>query len=363
MRRSTLHLTAAGLAASLLVGCAAGKYYGAAERYRDRNPHAAAEYLALCLREDPSHAEAIALLDEIGKKIAQDHASKITTLEASGKFPDAVAACDRVIAARDFIVKLPGQISIYYEPEQRTDFAKKSATYFYDEGAALKSRENFKDAAVAFRRCMGFQRTFKDAKAQYDECKANATTKLEINDFRANRGEAQGLARRLSQQFGTGIKGKRPEFLEIVSSAGTADLIGTIDADYEDTGWVEDRFENTTTVDEQVGTDELGNPIYEQRNVSASWSVYSRSTRLSLSISYEVKSRRGVSVTADSASGSAQDSYTYRSPYSGDSRAVPFDVSMMTEERREVAGFDALANQITPAAMEKLVNSLYNYYK
>ena len=77
----------------------------AAKATRPKNPHAALEYLARILKEDPANQEAINLANEIGKEIAADADAKVRHFEEGKKYAQAVAVCDRVLATRSFLKK------------------------------------------------------------------------------------------------------------------------------------------------------------------------------------------------------------------------------------------------------------------
>src|SRR5438309_621428 len=92
----------------LASGCAASKFNDAATQVRPKNPHAAIEYLAQALKADPKNEESLAMLKEIVQNLAEDHATRVKELERSGKFADAVAQCDRLIATKKLVSELPG---------------------------------------------------------------------------------------------------------------------------------------------------------------------------------------------------------------------------------------------------------------
>ena len=58
----------------------------AAKATRPKNPHAALEYLARILKDDPANQEAINLANEIGKEIAADADAKVRHFEEGKKY-------------------------------------------------------------------------------------------------------------------------------------------------------------------------------------------------------------------------------------------------------------------------------------
>lgn len=368
---------ACAVAASLLGGCASRAYYGAAMRYQGGDPHAAIEYLALCLREDPEHEDARALMESTIKRIADEHAAKVATLEGAGKYADAVSQCDRVAVTRDVVTKV-GRFTFFYDPDQRRHLAKRAAAAFYEEGSALEGKPAFKDAAVRYRLCLAFERTYEDARERYQRCKDQATIRLHVVPFEGD----PSLAGVVGMKLSTEVKAKKPEFLDLVAADAEPHqrLSGRVLTTYQDSGWLAQQMSNSgsfqdplrnpdgTLVKDAKGNTVMGPPY----TVSATWTVYTRTTAASVDVSFDVRTADGArSVYGDASADAAEDSARYRSAFETNSaegfkrhgRAVVGDYMDLTTERRDPRAPQQLAADLLPARISQLAASVYNFYK
>ncbi|MBI3723341.1 hypothetical protein HY251_05220 [bacterium] len=356
----------AGLAAAS-AGC--HSYYRAAERTRPQNPHAACEYLAKCLEDDPNDEDAIKLLNEIGKKIAVDHSEQVAELERSGRYEDAVAQCDRVIATRVLIAQLPGKVDVVHEAEERSKNAVQAAAKAYAVGLNLEKQHDQKGAARRFRVAMAFVPGYRDAPAHYAAMVKAATLRCAFAGFHGNN-YGRSLARDAGERFKNKIVEMNPEFLEIVGAndaSARGRLTGVIDADYGDTGWVGTRGRNSIQVNDTNpdGTwkvDANGNFIF--KTVSASWVVYDRTTSMTLTIKYEiVDAKTGGSLDAGQFSANDSDSGRYAGDFRGDMNAVPYDVQGMSRDRPGLRTFQDLAKPKVEVAVDEMSAKVFRRFK
>lgn len=361
----------------LLVGCAASKYYDAAQQIRTKNPHAAIEYLALCLKEDNAHAEAIKLMDDLGKEIASDHAGKVKGFTRSKKYAAAVASCDRVFTTKELIKALPGNVEIYYDGEERVKLAELAAGVNYERGARLADQGAHKKAAIEFRRALGFVPGYKDAQARYDGSKSNALVRMAFEPFRANQAAAF-LANDYRRDLHGMIAELNPEFLQVSLKRGpttTQTLSGRLTGKFGDTGWTQRPQKNTRTISEKIGVDEQGNELFKQYDVTATWVIYTRKTSASLTISYEIKRADGTTVDAGKGTMKTSDFKQYASDFGGDTQdpnywnVVPGKVKNLPRQSTEPGSFRALATGLSKLwtkkgrPVYKFAHKIYRKYK
>ncbi len=366
-------IAAACVGALALGGCAAAKNMDAAKATRPKNPHAALEYLARILKEDPANQEAINLANEIGKEIAADADAKVRHFEEGKKYAQAVAVCDRVLATRSFLKKVPGNIDIFVNEEERPRLAKLAAQQFYDRADGLAKETpvtvpTAKKAAIAFRRSLGFVPGFRDAQQRYESMRDAAMTRVAFGRFKCARG-TDFLVPRFQSELKEIITGLNPEFLEISGNRNpqtNAVLTGTIEASFNDTGWRGSKKKNKVTKQRQIGTEQVqtgtdaqGNPIieeqpvYEEYTLVATWTEFERRTAATLTLRYEIRDLQGNQMDAGSGSLKMSDQKQYAGQFGGTTGeedyedAIPFYVKQMPKQRVEPASFEQLCNAMS----------------
>jgi hypothetical protein len=352
------------LAVTLATGCATAKYMDAAKATRPKNPHAALEYLALVLKNDSANKEAITLADEIGKEIAAQADAKVRDHERGKKYAQAVAVCDRVIATRDFLKKVPGNIDIFVNEEERPRLAGLAAEDFYGRADKLSSRgtgASAKKSAIAFRRSLGFVPGFKDAQARYEQQREAAMTHMAFGKFNCSQG-TDFLIPGFKGQLKEIIMDMNPEFLSISGrrdSKTNAILTASIQGGFGDTGWKQRKQKNSVDKSREVGTDEKGNPVYEDYTITATWIVYTRKTNATLNLSYQIRDGKGGQVDAGSGRMKISDAKQYVSNFGGDTGedeyqdAIPYDVQQLPKQKTEPANFNQLATAMSEGWAKK----------
>lgn len=355
-----------GLAAlgAVLTGCATGAYLDAAKGLRSRNPHASIEYLALVLKNDPANGEAILLADEIGKEIAGNADTKIRDYERAKKYAQAVAVCDRVIATRDLLASVPGNVDIFVDEEQRPKYAKLAAEQFYARGDKLSgvdSTESKQKAAIAFRRANGFVAGFKDALARYETNRDAGTTHMAFGKFKYARG-LEFLVNRFQSSLRETVDSLDPEFLKITGKRNpdtNAVLQATIEGSFNDSGWTERPQRNEVTKTRQIGNDEQGQPVYEDYTIRATWVVYTRKTSATLNLSYIVKDEQGNQLDAGTGRMNLKDMKQWVGNFGGDTGeeeygdAIPYEVQQLPKQKSEPANFRQLTTRMSERWAQK----------
>lgn len=380
MRTIELLSAAAVLALS---GCAAGKYYDAAQRYRSKNGHACLEYLALCLKEDPNHEEAKAMALEVGRALAEETASKTEQMSRDGKYEGAVGECDRMLVSANLISTMPGNMSVFADADLRARMADKAAAQFYEQGTGFESSDA-KKAAICFRRALGFKKGYKDAQARYNKAREAALIKLELPAFVVESKDGNELAQMVTTKFRAALGELKSEFMTLAAAGAPADgrIVGKIMAGYEDSGLQEERksHEHSEPV---MATDANGNQLYDQSgnpiqatdaagnplvNVyRAQWSVFQRRTAASITISYDIVMKDGTTVISGSKDGSAEASVVYRSHINGHVQAVrnsptPDDENL-PDRQQGIASPGQLAAGLVEERVKLLAKQIFDHYK
>lgn len=348
-------------------GCKASNYIKAAEETRPKNAHAACEYLALALKEDPTNQKAIDELKEIGQKIAEEHAANVAELERSGRFAEAVAQCDRVIATRKLLTELPGNIDIFTNADDRTRLAKKASQKYLAEGKQFQAAGNAKKAAQAFCLAKGFDPANTEAATLYESSKAAATLRVAIARFSCNR-QGTNLAQAVTDRFFDKMVEKKPQFLALSHEGegqAQATLVGTIQAAYKDTGWVEKpghRSERKSRVSKDADgnprLDPGGNQIYEDYTAEAHWVLHERGTALDLTIGYQVKLADGTVKWAGTTSEHGGDHKKWVSDVHGDRDVLPEEIRELPKDPQEPRDFAGLSSGMVDPMVEKLTHEL-----
>jgi hypothetical protein len=345
-------------------GCAAGAYYEAAEKMRTINPHAAIDYVSLALAEDPDHEKTIDLISELGSRIRDDHRERIETLEKNGQWEEAVAQCDRVIASADVVAHLPHGIQIYHDPEERTRFAKRAAKKFYDQARKLEDEKHGKEAAIAYRRALGFVTNFEDALDRYQRAQKGATVRVAVIGFEAADPHGRALCQPLARGTLASCIAKNPEFLQVVpkeklDDSCTGKLVGTVEAArFTDSNWVAHPGRNETTK-RVKGKDGL----YYDKRVECTWVVYDRQTRFELTASYQVEdAKTGAALAAAKSSKSAGDSKKYIQVH-GDEEALPSELEGLPRTPVEPSGQQQLGTICAEQVSDELGLELFKAFK
>ncbi len=357
-------------AAPLLGGCAAGQFYDAAAAIQTRNPHAAMEYAALCLQEDPEHRDAHILVGEkILKLIAMEHEAKVKAMVEAGNYEQAVADCDRVVASAYLARTLPGSNYQIFHEDHRAELAGQAAEKFYRLGERYRDEGDPKEAAKAFRRALGFRTSYRDARAQYDACVAAAKTYLYVAcDARGADPEAvrvilEGIPRAARQR---GLA-----FLEFVDEPGQANAVCRVrveEAAHHDTGWQAREGSNEVWVTKRdpntgqaIVDPKTGQALQEKKR--GWWTEYSREVSYRFRVGFTVEPRRaGDPAPSGSAGASRSDAGRY-AQWSGASAAVPLDVQSLPSSPSRLRSRRDLAVDSASACIDDLAHQLFLAYE
>jgi hypothetical protein len=357
------------LAAFMATGCAASDYVKAAQQVRPKNPHAAVEYLGQALKADPKNEEALALLKDVAGSIAEDHATRVADLERSGKFADAVAQCDRVLATRKLVTELPGGVDIFVNADIRTKLAKKASEKALTEGKAFHANGNDKKAAQSACIAKGFDPGNAEAQKCYDDWKKAATIQVAVAKFASASHHGQSISNDVTRRFFDKIVEKNPQFIALVHEGEgnpQAKLVGNIGVDFKDAGWkdipghrAEKKLREKRDSSGAALVDDKGNTIYEEYRAEVHWVLHERSTSLGMTLGYQVKMNDGTVKWAKEVSDRASDAKKWVSDVRGDKSVLPSEVADLPPEKVEVHDFAGLAGLIVDGMIEKLSHELF----
>ena len=378
-----LGFRAAGVGGVLaLAGCATSAYLGAGDKLRGKNPHAALEYYAKALESSPGEKEILDKIDKVAKAIADKHNSFVQGAKSSKKYDQAVADCDRVIATQNFIDQGSSQVQIYHDREERSRMAKLAAGQQYDRAANLFDQGSFKKAAKGFRRALGFVAGFKDAQGRYEACRSQAVVTVAVAPFRCANHGTPGLANRFRQELHGLVAELNPEFMKIAMDESSAaggpqqKLTGIVNGGFQSTPWVPRPQQNRGVFSRETGQfDQYGNPVYQQYEVVATWTLYTRKTSASLELNFSIEGADGTGVLSGRKTLRAGDSRQYATQFGGDvndpnyQSVIPTHIRNLPNTPVEPANFEQLAGQMASTWSKKggavygFAHKIYSKYK
>jgi hypothetical protein len=344
-------------------GCAASGYCDAAEQLRTTNPHAAIEYVSLSLAANPDYERAIDLISDLGSRLRDDHQTKIDELERSQSWEDCVAQCDRMIASAELVAKLPHGIQIFHPADHRARYAKFAAKKFYDQGVKLEGDSHLKEAAVSYRRALGFVTNYQDALVRYERVQKGATVKVAVVGFDSAVPGGQSLTQLMASRTLASCVAKNPEFLVLVSgdkldASCQGKLTGTVTAaTFDDSSWVPHPGRNETT------TYETQNGRSVELKHLCTWTIFERKTHYVFAASFKVDgTQNGNSMSAGSSTKEVSDSKTYIQ-VSGDEQALPDELKQLPRGPSEPKGERQLSEECANLVADDLGLQLFTSFK
>ena len=345
----------------ITAGCASGRAYKAAQELQPVNPHAALEYVAISLRDDPDDEDTLELLRSIIIAISHEHENRIESMIRARAYEEAIAQCDRVIASAYLVRTLPGgPYNLYYRENQRAELTGLAAEKAYTEGVTSQSEGDNRAAIDAFDRSLGLVDNYKDARARRDELLESVTTSLFITV--ANLSLDPAAARILASGVGATAISERPRFLKLAETREGAGGVCTIrieDASFNDSGWIWRRNSRRVEVPKY---DDDGKKIGTIKK-KAWWTVYTRWTSYSLSAGFSVTAQN-----ADEPAPSARASHTETSEVSyaswhGEEEGVPADVKALPSHPSEPKNRATLTGECAGKVAGELGHKLFLAYK
>jgi hypothetical protein len=344
-----------------LSGCASSKSLKAARELQPRNPHAALEYVALCLQNDPDDSDALDLLDSIIPAIVYEHENRVTSMIQAGAYEAAIVECDRVTASAYLVRTMPGgPYNLYYQENQRADLTGLAAGKVYGEARKFESDGDFRSAVDGYDRALGFVENYKDAGSRREKILDSVTSRLFITCD--DPGIDSQAARIVTSGIGTTAMSERPRFLKLAKDQDSATSICNVvieDADFMDSGWNSNHDSKKVQVDvynkkgKKTGT-------VERR---AYWTVYRRETRFTLAAGFAVKSESaGEPNPSARASQTASSDVSY-ARWHGEKSGVPSDVLSMPSSSGSPKSRSTLTGECAGAVSRELGHKLFLAYK
>ncbi len=355
------YLLPAFIAVIYLSGCASSKSLDAARQMQSINPHAALEYVALCLKDDPGDEDALDLLDIIIPAIVYEHENRVTSMIQAGAYEEAIVDCDRVIASAYLVRTMPGgPYNLYYQENQRAELTGLAAGKAYGEAEKFEADGDYRSAVDGYDRALGFVGNYKDAAARREKILDSVTSRLYITCD--DPGIDPQAARIVTGGIGATAMSQRPRFLKLAKDRDSATSICGVmieNASFQDSGWNSNRDSRRVEVDvydkkgKKTGT-------VERR---AYWTVYRRRTRFTLSAGFTVKSEvAGEPVPSGRASKSAFSEVSY-AHWSGERSGVPADVLDMPSSSGPPKTRSTLTGECAGSVVRELGHKLFLAYK
>jgi len=344
-----------------LSGCASSKSLDAARQMQPINPHAALEYVALCLQNDPDDADARDLLDSIIPAIVYEHENRVTSMIQAGAYEDAIVECDRVIASAYLVRTMPGgPFNLYYQENQRAELTGLAAGKAYGEAEKYEADNDFRNAVDAYDRALGFVENYQNAAARREKILDSVTSQLFI--ICDDSGIDPQAARIITRGIGASAMSQRPRFLKLAKDRDSATAICNVvieDANFMDSGWSSYRDSREVQVD-----------VYNQKGKKtgtverkAYWTVYRRETRFTIAAGFTVKSEvAGEPSPSGRASKSASSEVSY-AHWHGEKSGVPSDVLEMSSSSGPPKSRATLTGECAGAVVRELGHKLFLGYK
>lgn len=344
-----------------LFGCASSKSLEAARQMQPINPHAALEYVALCLQDDPEDSEARELLESIIPAIAYEHENRVASMIQAGAYEDAIVECDRVIASAYLVRTMPGgPYNLYYQENQRAELTGLAAGKAYEEARRYEEEGDYRNAVDSYDRALGFVGNYQDAATRREQLVDSVTSRLFITC--SDPGIDPQAARIVTQGIGSTAMSERPRFLRLVQDQESATSICNVvieDAGFVDSGWTSTRDSKKIMVDkynnkgEKIGT-------MERR---AYWTVYRRETSFTLAAGFTVRSeRKNEPVPSGRAWHSASSEVGY-ARWHGEKAGVPADVLEMPSSPTSPKSRAELTGECAGLVSRELGHKLFLAYK
>ncbi|MEA1927451.1 MAG: hypothetical protein U9N73_04545, partial [Candidatus Auribacterota bacterium] len=344
-----------------LSGCASSKSLDAARQMQPINPHAALEYVALCLQDDPDDDDARELLDSIIPAIVYEHENRVTSMIQAGAYEDAIVECDRVIASSYLVRTMPGgPYNLYYQENQRAELTGLAAGKAYKEARKFEVADDFRSAVDGYDRALGFVENYKDAAIRREKILDSVISRLYITCDDPDRDPR--AARIITRGIGSTVMSQRPRFLKLARDRDSATSICTVmieDANFRDSGWISNHDSKKVEVDvynkkgEKTGT-------VEKR---AYWTVYRRETAFTLLAGFTVRSENSDEpVPSGRASKTASSEVSY-ARWHGEKSGVPSDVLDMPGSPGSPKSRKTLTAECASAVVRELGHKLFLGYK
>ena len=344
-----------------LSGCASSKSLDAARQMQPINPHAALEYVALCLQDDPDDSDARDLLDSIIPAIVYEHENRVASMIQAGAYEDAIVECDRVTASAYLVRTMPGgPYNLYYQENQRADLTDLAAGKVYGEARKFEADGDFRSAVDAYDRALGFVENYKDAPVRREKILDSVTSRLFITCD--DPGIDSQAARIVTQGLGATAMSERPRFLKFAKDRDSAASICNVmieDADFMDSGWNSNHDSKKVQVDvynkkgKKTGTVERW----------AYWTVYRRETRFTLAAGFTVKSESADEPTPSARASKTAFSEASYARWHGEKSGVPSDVLSMPSSSGPPKSRSTLTGECAGVVSRELGHKLFLAYK
>ncbi len=346
---------------AFLAGCASSKSYEAAKQMQSVNPHAALEYVALCLQDDPDDEEARELLESIIQAIVYEHEARVASMIQAGAYEDALAECDRVIASSYLVRTLPGgPYNLYYQENQRVKLTALAAEKAYREGSRFETDGDFRGAVDAYDRALGFVENYRDAAVRRDRLLESVTTGLFI--VCSDPGSDREAARILVAGIAATVMSERPRFLKLAGERDTATSICNVvieNADFSDSGWVSRNDSCQVTIPRY---NKKGKEIGTMERM-AYWTVYRRQISYRLSAAFSVAAKNGGEPEPSARATQTESSEIAYARWWGEKSGVPSDVLDLPSSPGIPPTRESLLGECAGKVSRELGHKLFLAYK
>lgn len=355
------YLLPALMALIYLSGCASSNSLDAARQMQPINPHAALEYVALCLQDDPDDEDARDLLDSIIPAIVYEHENRVKSMIQAGAYEEAIVECDRVIASAYLVRTMPGgPFNLYYQENQRAELTDLAVGKVYGSARKYEEDGDYRSAVDGYDRALGFVENYEDAAVRREKILDSVTSRLFISCD--DPGIDPQSVRIVTRGIGITAMSERPRFLKIARDRDSATAICNVvieDANFMDSGWDSNRASKKVRVDKYNGKGEKTGTV-ERR---AYWTVYRRETIFTLAVGFTVKSESDDEPVPSARALKTISSEVSYARWHGEKSGVPSDVLELPSSSGPPKNRSTLTGECARSVLRELGHKLFLAYK
>ncbi len=200
--------------AIFIVGCATGQFFDAAKT-SSIPLDGKIQYLLECLKTNPEHIEAKALIKQYYEQSADEHLQQSKNFARAKKYYLAIGELDKLIILNKSVK--PWVSVVRDVSSERSQLVTEAGQYYYSEGERYESSGNYQEAAKNFRMSANYTPNYRNVEARYRSVAEKGTIRICIMPFENKQGEFATLGQDIADEILATTNGMNPEFLEFVN--------------------------------------------------------------------------------------------------------------------------------------------------
>lgn len=368
--------------------------------YKKGNNRAALFYLVRSVREDYQNDKAVRRVLRIAPRAIGEAIEQAQKYRRAGRYRTALGEYDRAVLMAAMAAEVTEENPPTKLVRDRGKLVKLIVRDFYQKGRDFEKRDEHKEAARTFRRCMAYAPEFKDVVKRYRHQRVLATERLAVfpflqtYNFYAKISPSEGMEELVEKV----LIERDPEFLQIVPHHEVANtvnssvdnpknlfdsktmaalgkklkvdilVLGKVVLTGKDTGWrTKTNTRNHTEPIYREVKDDKGNKYMRrvgERFTSVTVQIYSRRTSVKIEVELHfVEVATGKVVHTDSFYSQAQDGWKY-AHYSGDEDLLTWEEEYLASRSpREPLSLLALGIRCTAILGPQIAKMIDRHFK